>query len=113
MAAQDNRSPCSRRVRVRRHWIRSAALALGIALCVEAGWVGALGEYTMPWEVEVRSLSVYLLHAARACLIGIILFGLLLRFLRPRADGLTRCGRCGYILKGLSTPRCPECGKRI
>ena len=28
-------------------------------------------------------------------------------------DGLTRCGSCGYILKGLSEPRCPECGQRL
>ena len=28
-------------------------------------------------------------------------------------DGLTRCGRCGYILKELPEPRCPECGQRI
>lgn len=24
-----------------------------------------------------------------------------------------RCLKCGYILKGLSEPRCPECGERI
>ncbi len=24
-----------------------------------------------------------------------------------------RCLKCGYILKGLSEPRCPECGQRI
>ncbi len=25
----------------------------------------------------------------------------------------TRCGRCGYILRGLQIPRCPECGVAI
>jgi hypothetical protein len=25
----------------------------------------------------------------------------------------TRCRRCGYILRGISEPRCPECGERI
>ena len=29
------------------------------------------------------------------------------------ADGHTRCGHCGYILKGLPEPRCPECGEAI
>lgn len=24
-----------------------------------------------------------------------------------------RCRQCGYILRGLSEPRCPECGERI
>ena len=28
-------------------------------------------------------------------------------------DGHTRCGKCGYILKGLTEPRCSECGEQI
>ena len=31
----------------------------------------------------------------------------------PLGDGFTHCGKCGYILKGLSEPRCPECGERL
>ena len=31
----------------------------------------------------------------------------------PKLDGHTRCGECGYILKGLVEPRCTECGRRI
>jgi uncharacterized paraquat-inducible protein A len=29
------------------------------------------------------------------------------------SDGHLHCLKCGYILKGLSEPRCPECGERI
>jgi rubrerythrin len=25
----------------------------------------------------------------------------------------TRCRKCGYILRGLTEPRCPECGESI
>ena len=32
---------------------------------------------------------------------------------RESRDGHTRCGKCGYILKGLTEPRCSECGERI
>jgi hypothetical protein len=32
---------------------------------------------------------------------------------RPRAQEQPSCRRCGYILKGLSEPRCPECGEHI
>ena len=32
---------------------------------------------------------------------------------REKKDGHTRCGKCGYILKGLTEPRCSECGERI
>lgn len=28
-------------------------------------------------------------------------------------DAETRCRQCGYILRGLSEARCPECGERI
>ncbi len=28
-------------------------------------------------------------------------------------DAETRCAECGYILKGISKPRCPECGRGI
>ena len=32
---------------------------------------------------------------------------------RSRFDGETRCRKCRHILRGLSEPRCPECGERI
>ena len=28
-------------------------------------------------------------------------------------DGETRCRNCRYILRGITEPRCPECGERI
>lgn len=36
-------------------------------------------------------------------------------YLLRRSAGIryTRCGVCGYILKGLTEPRCPECGERF
>ncbi|MEW6250587.1 MAG: hypothetical protein AB1716_08055 [Planctomycetota bacterium] len=39
-------------------------------------------------------------------------WGLLYLTARAREDE-TRCRKCGYILRGLSEPRCPECGERI
>ena len=32
---------------------------------------------------------------------------------KPLTDGHTHCGNCNYILKGLTVPRCPECGEWI
>ena len=32
---------------------------------------------------------------------------------KERIDGETRCRRCGYILRGITEPRCPECGEGI
>jgi uncharacterized paraquat-inducible protein A len=31
----------------------------------------------------------------------------------PTPDGETRCRKCGYILRGISEPRCSECGEVI
>jgi hypothetical protein len=32
---------------------------------------------------------------------------------RPDYERETLCRRCGYILRGITEPRCPECGERI
>lgn len=32
---------------------------------------------------------------------------------RLTMDTETRCRKCDYILRGISEPRCPECGERI
>jgi hypothetical protein len=44
-----------------------------------------------------------------SCLVYELLFG---RQAAPE-DGESRCRRCSYILRGLSAPRCPECGEPI
>jgi hypothetical protein len=35
--------------------------------------------------------------------------------IRPEGpfDGETRCRQCNYILRGITEPRCPECGEPI
>jgi hypothetical protein len=35
------------------------------------------------------------------------------RFSEDDPPAETRCRKCGYILRGISEPRCPECGERI
>jgi hypothetical protein len=47
-------------------------------------------------------------------LLGILIYaGLTWRYGPIRIDPETRCRKCGYILRGISEPRCPECGERI
>ena len=45
-----------------------------------------------------------------ACFVGLMSSRYL--FVR-RTDKETRCRKCGYILRGLSAPKCPECGEHI
>ena len=41
-------------------------------------------------------------------------FALLTRFFGPSVvDPETRCRKCGYILRGITEPRCSECGESI
>ena len=44
-----------------------------------------------------------------------VVYGVLGRLYPPAFpfDHETHCRRCGYILRGISEPRCPECGERI
>lgn len=44
---------------------------------------------------------------------GIVTAAIIVSTLRSSGDGLPRCAACGYILKGLPEPRCPECGSTI
>ncbi len=57
--------------------------------------------------IVVFSLSVFLTAPIVATVLAHVLTP------RETKDGHTRCGKCGYILKGLTEPRCSECGERI
>lgn len=59
--------------------------------------------------------TIIVLFICGALLVGPLVASLLTYALCPREkkDGHTRCGKCGYILKGLTEPRCSECGERI
>jgi hypothetical protein len=59
--------------------------------------------------------EIYWDHLGYYSLLGIavavVVYGLLWRGgTKPQ---YTRCRKCGYILHGLSEPRCPECGEPI
>jgi hypothetical protein len=47
------------------------------------------------------------------CLV-LTVYALLTRIWGPTPyDRETRCRKCHYILRGITEPRCPECGERI
>jgi len=45
----------------------------------------------------------------------LVVYGMLTRryYHRLNLERETHCRKCGYILRGISEPRCPECGERI
>jgi hypothetical protein len=84
-----------------RHTFRDAPKQLSPML--RYAWVGG-----SIWGLQLGGLG--------ALIVGCVAFGTRWRRLartRPWRPGLetdAHCGRCGYIVKGLAEPRCPECG---
>jgi len=67
------------------------------------------GRPTMPLEATMTTVMMVVCYGLPLALA----MGVYVWKLRPRRDGITRCGWCGYVLKGLREARCPECGVEI
>src|SRR5689334_11366531 len=106
------------------HWLWRATIA--ILVCwgfyyAPLVWVGS----TTTWRCSLFTYFFYpmphpddllkgLLYTAIAGVITIGVFvGLGRLFSSDQSLEETRCRKCGYILRGISEPRCPECGERI
>ncbi|MBP7745117.1 MAG: hypothetical protein KA383_03220 [Phycisphaerae bacterium] len=87
-----------------RHAFHDVPTTLGAML--RYAWVGG-----SIWGLELGGLA--------ALVVGCVAFGTHWRRLtrtRPWRPGLeteVHCGQCGYIVKGLYEPRCPECGANL
>jgi hypothetical protein len=102
-------------------WRVSVAIALGIA-----GYTVVCSAFVY-WNEYVFDLTGYIyeitgtlsailsvqhwLGVVGAVTAAVIVYHLLQR--RPAPDRVLRCPKCDYILRGLSAPRCPECGEPI
>ncbi|UCG32130.1 MAG: hypothetical protein JSU68_10735 [Phycisphaerales bacterium] len=80
-------------------------------------WTGA-GVSFLPWSSGTElTTRMQMIH--ETIVVGVLgLPGLLLGLrayhrltFKHYRDEHTRCGTCGHILKGLTEPRCPECGQ--
>ena len=70
-------------------------------------------QYESLWGIEFSSMG----SPGSRVLLGWALWTALLAFAcvwrtHPRRSE-THCRKCDYILKGLSEPKCPECGEQI
>ena len=99
-------------MKIERAWLRiivaGVVVTIGTVIAVIAGyvatsWRGGAGE------------ALFILFSPIVVLAAPTAAAVLAHLLTPREtkDGHTRCGKCGYILKGLTEPRCSECGERI
>ena len=56
-------------------------------------------------------MNLFLFWAVPLSAVPVVTYALLTRWFGPKPK--TRCRKCGYILKGITEPRCSECGERI
>lgn len=87
---------------------------ISISLAIAAGicWIAfavlpSFGIFGVIDSYPAVQMPMAISFTAAAC------FGWTLTWLSQQRDGETRCRRCRQILRGLSEPRCPECGERI
>ena len=64
-----------------------------------------------PWVARLLGRSIQTVGITVFAATGIFVAAVMVA--RARRDPENRCRRCGYILRGISEPRCPECGERI
>lgn len=64
-----------------------------------------------PWVLSMMTRAGVALPWIPLMVISFVFFAYITRGLQP--DGHLHCLECGQILKGLSEPRCPECGVPI
>lgn len=98
------------------HWFWRAAIAVGAGLlCYGLCWLMMWWSWTLPQYLRPLQAMIAVDSMVSLVVIPVVIYaGLTRRYYRshPHFDE-TRCRRCGYILRGISEPRCPECGERI
>jgi hypothetical protein len=115
--------------KARLDWFWRGAIAVAAALAFSAintlmllsnGPVRSLGlglrAQLEPWTglIGAQVLTGVIMDAVPLLAVGFGTYGLTTWAAGQRVgDGETHCRQCGYILRGLSEPRCPECGEAI
>ena len=65
----------------------------------------------VPFQMKFGSFGGIL--AVAVVLASHFLAALFMKESMPFEASETRCRKCQYILRGITEPRCPECGERI
>jgi hypothetical protein len=116
------------------HWFWRGAIAVVICLVCNPliEWIRIIaGIHVFPgtwWEYIDEPLDFYVLvfiikwmglwdhlQVIALCLIAMVSWVALVRWTGhgSKTSNETRCRKCGYILRGISDPRCSECGEQI
>jgi hypothetical protein len=61
----------------------------------------------------IAATSYFIVLTLPSVVAAVVAYGILTRPFRHAPDGELHCRRCNHNLRGLSEPRCPECGEAI
>ena len=100
-------------MKIERAWLR--IIVAGLVGGIAGGGLYAGGATILVSQARWISQGTFALIFLSGFVMAPLAATVLAHVLTPREkkDGHTRCGKCGYILKGLTEPRCSECGERI
>ena len=77
-------------------------------------WWRFCRKFSLTFSTSEDMLAVDILSGFVSLLIAVCLYQVITQHFGPgSAVNETRCRNCGYILRGITEPRCPECGERI
>ena len=88
----------------------NAIITALLAVAAVGAWAYTTRDAYQRYTVPTAYLALSITLTVVAC------YGWLMTWLagrRQQEDAETRCRKCGHILRGLSEPRCPECGEKI
>jgi hypothetical protein len=105
------------------HWFWRATIAVvavtGAMILLHPLLISSvfLDDFVLPiYKLVGQPIGSSILYFFPISVVAITIYGLLTRYFHPRKsflDGETRCRKCGYILRGITEPRCSECGEKI
>ena len=77
-------------------------------------WWWVCRKFHFTFSTNEDMLAVDIVSGCVSLLVAVCLYQVITQHFGPgSAVEETRCRKCGYILRGITEPRCPECGERI
>lgn len=91
----------------------NAAITIVLSVLAAINWMAVYYDaftYVMSFDLTTH---FYPALSAVVLSVGAITGWVLMNVGSAQFDGETRCRKCRHILRGISEPRCPECGTNI
>src|SRR5262245_50444698 len=97
------------------HWFWRSLITCAIAVALS--WMFYTGPlFGVPASKrDIKGFFMVMLFFVPASVATLLINALITKYLKPLSlmDSETRCRKCRYILRGITEPRCSECGERM